>query len=101
MAARRDPGQAIPLRGQLPYTGLVSLTYGREPAVDLLDLYAPATGQPADLDSELCAVVLSYVRDRLAGVPSGPGAPFGPEQPVPPGASAADQLAGCHGRKVA
>jgi uncharacterized protein (TIGR03086 family) len=64
---------------------------------------AKATGQPTDLDpafaSEMTAGARMFVQDAFRG-PDGSGAPFGPEQPAPAGASAADEHAAFLGRAV-
>ena len=63
---------------------------------------ARATGQSTDLNPELAAGLLVGAR---AGIPdqfrgADGVAPFGPEQPVPAGASKADELAAFLGRKI-
>ncbi|NJC69784.1 TIGR03086 family protein [Planosporangium thailandense] len=60
---------------------------------------AKATGQSTDLDPELAEVALSALRAALPADRSG-GTPFGPEQPAPAGATAADRLAAFAGRAV-
>ena len=61
---------------------------------------ARATGQPADLDSDLAEQLLSHaratMRDEFRGADG--VAPFGPPVDVPRSAPAADQLAGFLGR---
>lgn len=64
---------------------------------------AKATGQPTDLDPEFAAQLTEaaklFVVDAIRG-PDSSGAPFGPEQPAPAGASAADRHAAFLGRTV-
>jgi uncharacterized protein (TIGR03086 family) len=62
---------------------------------------AKATGQSTDLAPELAAGLLAQSRQAIQPAFRGDeGAPFGPEQTAPDGASAADQLAAFLGRKV-
>ena len=62
---------------------------------------AKATGQPTDLEPELAtqllATVGSFLPDEARGEDSS-GAPFGPKQEAPEGASEADRLAAFLGR---
>lgn len=62
---------------------------------------ARATGQSSDLNPDLAANLLVGAR---AGIPpefrGAEGAPFGPEQTAPTGASKADQLAAFLGRTI-
>lgn len=64
---------------------------------------AKATGQSTDLDPELSEDMLigskASIQDAFRG-PDGSGAPFGPEQPAGPDATAADRLAAFLGRAV-
>jgi uncharacterized protein (TIGR03086 family) len=60
---------------------------------------ARATGQSAGFPDDLAERVLDTAR-RVPKPAPGPGAPFGPEVPVPPGAPAIDRLAGFLGREV-
>ncbi len=64
---------------------------------------ARATGQSTDLDPELAAQLLAgskaSIQDAFRG-PDGSGAPFGPQQQAPDGATTADQLAAFLGRVV-
>ncbi|MCC7076815.1 MAG: TIGR03086 family protein [Acidimicrobiia bacterium] len=64
---------------------------------------ARATGQPTDLDPEFAAkqteAARLFVSDAIRG-PDGSPAPFGPEQPAPDGASAADRHAAFLGRSL-
>jgi uncharacterized protein (TIGR03086 family) len=59
---------------------------------------ARATGQSTDLDSELAEFALASMRRALTGDRA--KSPFGPEQPAPAGATAADRLAAFAGRVV-
>jgi uncharacterized protein (TIGR03086 family) len=62
---------------------------------------AKATGQPTDLEPALAAELLEQCRVTIPDAARGPeGAPFGPEQPAPAGASNADKLAAFLGRRV-
>jgi uncharacterized protein (TIGR03086 family) len=58
---------------------------------------ARATGQPADFPDGVAARGLGQARNQLRGRSPGP---FAPEQPVPHGAPAIDQLAAFLGRAV-
>jgi len=64
---------------------------------------AKATGQSTDLDPEFAAQLTEaariFVSDDFRG-PDGSGAPFGPEQTAPEGATAADRHAAFLGRSV-
>lgn len=57
---------------------------------------AQATGQSTDIDAELTEAALAQWQERIDRVPRGDM--FGPEQPVLPGATAADRLAAFLGR---
>jgi hypothetical protein len=64
---------------------------------------AKATGQPTDLDLAFAAQMTEGARLFVQGAfrgREGSGAPFGPEQPAPEGASTADQHAAFLGRVV-
>ncbi len=62
---------------------------------------ARATGQNTDLNPELAAGLLVGSRAGISHAFRGPeGAPFGPEQKAPAGASKADELAAFLGRTV-
>ena len=62
---------------------------------------ARATGQSTDLNPELAAGLLVGSRAGISHAFRGPeGAPFGPEQKAPAGASKADELAAFLGRTV-
>ena len=62
---------------------------------------AKATGQSTDLDESLAGQLLEASKSSIQEAFRGPeGAPFGPEQTAPDGASAADQLAAFLGRQV-
>jgi uncharacterized protein (TIGR03086 family) len=62
---------------------------------------AKATGQSTDLDHELAERVLAAMRvSPLLPRVRGEGGPVGEQQPVPPGATLADQLAAFMGREL-
>ena len=62
---------------------------------------AQATGQSTDLAPELAAALLEGAKASIPDEFRGPeGAPFGPKQEAPTGATAADELAAFLGRKV-
>jgi uncharacterized protein (TIGR03086 family) len=61
---------------------------------------ARATGQPADLAPDVAEDALVVARAWYRDQPRGPGNAFGPEQPAPAGASAADRLAAYLGRSL-
>ena len=63
---------------------------------------ARAIGQPTELDPELAEVLLAQARLHVTDAMRGPDgvALFGPEQPAPAGAGAADRLAAFLGRSV-
>jgi uncharacterized protein (TIGR03086 family) len=61
---------------------------------------ATATGQPTDLDRELAAFCLETAKALMAPGLRGEGRPFAAEQPCPPGATPADELAAYLGRSV-
>jgi uncharacterized protein (TIGR03086 family) len=61
---------------------------------------AKATGQSTDLDPELAEECLASFRSGRP-IPRGGESPFGPEQPAPETATAADRLAAHMGRVVA
>lgn len=82
--------------GEVPGHVVVTLR-AADLAIHAWDL-AAATGQPRDLDPELVAFAEGALRAR--SIPRGEGGPFAPEQPAPPGASAADRMAAFAGRKV-
>lgn len=60
---------------------------------------ARATGQPTNIEPELAEESLAIWQAWIGGLPRG-GEGFGPEQPVPDDASAADRLAAYLGRSV-
>ncbi len=62
---------------------------------------AVATGQSADLDSELAVHCLGVAQRLMAPQFRGPGRAFDDEQPCPPGRPAADRLAAYLGRSLA
>jgi uncharacterized protein (TIGR03086 family) len=82
--------------GELPGAALAMLRTA-ELAVHSWDL-AAATGQPRDLDPDVVAAADQTMRSRP--LTRGGSAPFGSEQPAPPGASAADRLAAYAGREI-
>jgi uncharacterized protein (TIGR03086 family) len=61
---------------------------------------ARATGQPADFPADVTERALTLARLTLRSRPEGPGAPFGPEKPVPDSATPIDRLAAFLGRQV-
>ena len=61
---------------------------------------ARATGQGTDLAPDVAEDTLLVVRTWYRDQSRGPGNAFGPEQPAPEGASAADRLAAYLGRTV-
>ncbi len=91
---------------------MLTLPFGAMPGAAFLGLattdtfvhgwdLAQATGQPTDLDPELAGALLAQSKMAIQDAFRGPeGAPFGPEQHAPAGASVADQLAAFLGRKV-
>jgi uncharacterized protein (TIGR03086 family) len=91
---------------------MVALPFGTMPGSAVLGLaitdtlthgwdLAKATGQSTDLAPELAAVVLEQSRQAIQpGFRGEEGAPFGPEQEAPAGATNADQLAAFLGRTV-
>jgi uncharacterized protein (TIGR03086 family) len=83
--------------GEAPGTFLVQMRVA-ELLVHGWDM-AKATGQSTDLDPELAAEVLAAWRARIEHRPR-TMLPFEEPQPVPPGAGAADRLAGFLGRTV-
>jgi len=93
-------------------TKIVKMPFGDMPGAALLGLattdtfqhgwdLAKATGQSTELAPELAAGLLAQSQQAISDAFRGPeGAPFGPEQDCPDGASAADQLAAFLGRAV-
>jgi uncharacterized protein (TIGR03086 family) len=92
-------------------TRTFELPFGTVPAEMFIDLrtgdlfahawdLATATGQSTDLDRELAAVCLDAVKARMNPAFRGEGRPFAEEQPCPPGAPLADELAAYLGRSV-
>jgi uncharacterized protein (TIGR03086 family) len=61
---------------------------------------AKAVGANTDLDAELAELLLADAKARISPAMRGEGKAFGPEQPVPADAPAADRLAGFMGRTV-
>lgn len=83
--------------GPMPGPVVVRLR-GAELLVHAWDV-ARATSQPTDFDPDLVATAAAFFRQAPA-LPRGAGAPFGPEQPVPVGATDADRLAAFLGRRL-
>ncbi len=91
---------------------MLELPWGKYPGAAFLGLattdafthgwdLAKATGQSTDLAPELAAQLLEGAKASIPDEFRGPeGAPFGPKQEAPEGATAADQLAAFLGRKV-
>jgi len=110
-AAYRDSARAV--RAAFARPGMVTQRYGlleapgsmlvQQLIVELLshgwDL-AKATDQETDLAPDIAEDALAVVRSWYRDQPRGPGNAFGPEQPAPAGASAADRLAAYLGRTV-
>lgn len=85
--------------GDMPATALLGLGI-TDTYVHAWDL-ATATGQEADFDPELAQQLLAASQQSIQEAFRGPeGAPFGPEQQAPAGATASQQLAAFLGRKV-
>ena len=85
--------------GDFPGAGFMGLAVN-DTFMHAWDL-AKATGQNTDLAPELAAGILAQAKQNIQDAFRGPeGAPFGPEQQAPEGASAADQLAAFLGRTV-
>jgi uncharacterized protein (TIGR03086 family) len=112
VAAYVDSARAV--RAAFGRPGMVTQRYGPMEApgsmlvqqliIELLshgwDL-ATATGQRTDLAPDVAEDALLVVQSWYRDQPRGPGNAFGPEQPAPVGASAADRLAAYLGRVVA
>lgn len=106
-ASARDLRAALSAEGALARTYTTPLGDGpgtmlatlraMEMTVHAWDL-AKATGQSTDLDPELAEYALAGLRRGLPAQRA--GGPFGPEQPVPEGATAADRVAAFAGRAV-
>ena len=110
-AAYRESARAV--RAAFARPGMVTQRYGpleapgsmlvQQLIIELLshgwDL-AKATGQGTDLAPDVAEEALTVARSWYRDQPRGPGNAFGPEQPVPAGASAADRLAAYLGRAV-
>lgn len=91
---------------------MINLPFGTFPGAAFLGLattdafthgwdLAKATGQSTDLAPDLAAGLLEANKASIPDEYRGPeGAPFGPVQEAPDGATAADQLAAFLGRKV-
>jgi uncharacterized protein (TIGR03086 family) len=86
--------------GTIPASVFVDIAAG-DVIVHAWDL-ATATGQPTDLDAELCDAVHERVASVLGDSFRGPDgqAPFGVRTEAPEGASAADRFAAFTGRTV-
>jgi uncharacterized protein (TIGR03086 family) len=106
-------GAVRELRAALSAEGAMDRTYptplGQGPGAMLLTMrtiettvhswdLAKATGQSTDLDAELARWALGSLRGALPADRA--GGPFAAEQPAPPAATAADQLAAFAGRTV-
>ncbi|GGM21192.1 TIGR03086 family metal-binding protein [Dactylosporangium sucinum] len=61
---------------------------------------AAATGQDTDLAPDVATALLGPVQEMHRDLPRTPGGSFGPVQPVPAGATAADRLAAFLGRAL-
>jgi uncharacterized protein (TIGR03086 family) len=104
LAAARTPG-ALDRAIELPFGTLPAGVWVDIITTDAFihgwDL-ASATGRSTDIDPDLARLLLE--RARMLMQPQFRGddraAPFGPEQPPPQGASAADELAAFLGRRV-
>ncbi len=91
---------------------MIKLPFGTFPGAAFLGLattdafthgwdLAKATGQSTDLAPELAAALLEGAKASIPDAFRGPeGAPFGPVQEAPKGATAADELAAFLGRKA-
>ena len=111
VAAYRQSARAV--RAAFERPGMVAQRYGPMEApgsmlvqqliVELVshgwDL-ARATGQGTDLTPDVAEDALAVARSWYRDQPRGPGNAFGPEQPAPVGAGAADRLAAFLGRVV-
>jgi uncharacterized protein (TIGR03086 family) len=111
VAAYRDSVRAV--RAAFARPGMVTQRYGpleapgsmlvQQLIIELVshgwDL-AKATGQRTDLAPDVAEDALTVARSWYRDQPRGPGNAFGPEQPAPPGASAADRLAAYLGRVI-
>lgn len=91
---------------------MIKLPFGTFPGAAFLGLattdafthgwdLAQATGQSTDLAPDLAAALLDGAKASIPDEFRGPeGAPFGPKQEAPKGATAADELAAFLGRKA-
>ena len=91
LTAFRRPGMLRQRHGGAPGWRLVEQVV-IEMLVHGWDL-ATATGRPTDLAPEVAEAVLPAVQAMHGDLPRTPGGSFGPEQPGPAGATAADRLA--------
>ncbi|MGI5241963.1 TIGR03086 family metal-binding protein [Dactylosporangium sp. CA-139066] len=98
LTAFRRPGMLVQRYGPAPGWRLVEQVV-IEMLVHGWDL-AKATGRPTDLAPGVAATTLATVREIYGDLPRTPGGSFAPAEPVPDGASAADQLAAYLGRNV-
>ncbi|MDG6108621.1 TIGR03086 family protein [Dactylosporangium aurantiacum] len=96
LAAFRRPGMLSQRYGEAPGWRLVE-----QVVVEMLvhgwDL-ATATGRPTDLAPDVADAMLPAVRAMYGPLPRTSAGSFGPEQPCPEGATAADRLAAYLGR---
>jgi uncharacterized protein (TIGR03086 family) len=87
---RGPGGRAVPLRMLLRILPVEVMLHGWD--------IARGSGRSTDLDPELAARLLEAGRPLIEQF--GRGTAFGPEQPAPPDASAADRLAAFYGRHL-
>ncbi len=107
LAAFSAPG-AMEKIAKLPFGDMPGSAFMGLAATDIFTHswdVAKATGQSTDLDPELAAQLLqgsqAAIQDAFRGPDAGPtgaGAPFGPKQEAPAGATNADKLAAFLGR---
>lgn len=83
-------GRAVPMRTLLRILPVEVMLHGWD--------IARGSGMPTDLDPQLAERLLDAGRPRIEQF--GRGTAFGPEQPAPAGAPAADRLAAFYGRRV-
>ncbi len=102
LAALRQPG-ALAQPVEMPFGTMPGQVIGMFRFVDFLvhgwDI-ARVTGQPTDFAPELSETALAISRQGMAEYDRAADGQFGPEQPAPDGASAADRLAAYLGRSV-
>ena len=87
---RGPGGQTVPLRTVVRILPVEILLHGWD--------IARGAGRPTDLDAELAAAQLEAGRPLIEQF--GRGTAFGPEQPAPDDAPAADRLAAFYGRRL-